>query len=574
MRLTLPVSSSQLQALLSAAEPSRLSAVREQTGSDGNVSLSAKHTDSFNFVDHPRLTVSAARGILLDYRCDCVDFRRTKRLCPHCIALAAARFPELSPEPMPGELPPLSEPVQPEPEEAPQPPEISRISYAFCNCAQHLYPGKAHPRIPLVRYQQIYGKNAMARTLYARNTRWGGSCYGMTATATMFYLPQDPITITDFKEDARIPAELQLTSRSRELGMTLHAFIECVHVLQFHSSLAYQRHSLLQNPSCLDLLCSRVKHFQETWEDPVSMGIWRSPKFDGGHAVFPYWLETSEDGCDRLHIYDPNHPMEARFAYLEKDPQGHYTNWRFPMNSKNEYSSADGAQLCFDSYSVYKQAWDRRADGQPDAMLCADGAMSILDSYGALLARISDDGVESYRDSIFQVPVLDSFGSDGSGVMLYMPAGIYRLRSDDAEQGGLSAQFTHTEQALTIRTAAREAEVLADDLNGIVSVRITQADCAYCIEFDVPGDDDAQLIRLEGITAEGGLLFACEKGRLYACGILPEETSVLYIDEELSDLSCIERNTPPLFIRNAEAKPIRQIVTSQEADPTGDETAE
>lgn len=577
MRLMLPMSNSEKHALLHdaavALQLGCLYSVREQSQPDGTLVVSAKLSDSFGFVDHPQLTTVQPRGELVDFRCDCADFRKARRFCVHCAALADRFFEEICTRSCT-----LQEeaPVVPLFPEAPaSPPPVEQISYTFCNSRQDMYPGKLNPRIPLVRYQQMYGNNARARMLYARHPRWGGSCFGITATASMFFLPEDPVTAPDFRVGAVYPADLQLTSRSKQLHMTLHTFIEGMHILQSHERISRPRNRQLRNPHCLDELCQRVLHFQQTKTEPVAMGVWRTPRFDGGHSIFPYWLEPQADGQDRLYIYDPNHPRKIRYAYLGKNDTGHYISWRFPMNDFTEYSSAAGGQLSFDTYADYKQTWNERGGEQSDAMMSVPRSVAILRTDGTVLFRVTQEGTESFCDDMFQIPMTDLDDGADEQVLLSLPAGNYLVRSEDPRRESLQVQLTHTQQSICVRTSAPEIEILADDRAMTVSARIARAGCSYAIELDAVYEDESRTIVLEGTTAEGGLCFGCCSGTLRAEGTLTGELASLYIDEELADLECIERQKIAIFHDDPVSQKKRSLITNAdqlESVPAADVT--
>lgn len=546
MRLILPTSDHVKQAVMQQANDAlrfaRLHAIRELTRDDGTLTVSAKFTDSFGFVDHPRLTVDRT-GLLKEFRCDCPAYYNTRCLCRHCAALADTFFEEVCAAPAVPEELPEEPPVEDlPPQTPPAPPPIEQISYSFCNARWDLYPGKSSPRIPLVRYQQVFGKNAQARMLYQRHPSWGGSCFGFATSASMFLTPADPMTAPDFKADAPYPADLPLTSRSKTLHMTLHTLLESLQILQCSNPLIQRpRNEHWRDPSCLDEMCRRVLHFQQTGEAPVGMGVAQNANFDGCHEIFPYWLELSPDGQDRLHIYDPNHPLKTRYAYLEKDENGHYINWRFAMNDQKEYSSAEGGQLFFDDYADYKNAWDRRGGAQSAATMSVPRNVAIANGDGEVLFRVKAEGTESFCDDIYQVILTDLGEEAPAQVMLNLPAGNYLVRNEDPTQESLDIMLTHVQQSITVRTDAPEVELMADDASMTVSARIAQGGRSYCIELDAIFEEDSRVIQLEGTTAEGGLTFGCYNGTLRAEGTLTEELATLYIDEELSDLACIEQ---------------------------------
>lgn len=580
MRLMLPISDPEKQALMQRAADAlrfgRLHAIREESRADGTLVVSAKFTDSFGFVDHPRLTVQPT-GKLEDFRCGCPEFRKTHSLCGHCGALASTFFEDVRTAPAVQEEVPVETPIVPLFPKAPvTPPPVEQISYAFCNSRRDLYPGKDNPRIPLARYYQMFGNNALARRLYSYRKSWGGSCFGFTTSATMFYVPEDPINVPDFRVGALYPADLVPTSRSKELHMTLHTFLEGMQILQSGSPLIYRpRDAHMRDPGCLDEMCRRVQQFQQTKTEPVTMAVWRSPRFDGGHSVLPYWLEQNPEGQDRLYIYDPNHPMKIRYAYLDKDADGHYTNWRFPMSDYDEYASATGGQLTFDAYADYKQAWNERGGEKSDATMTVPRNVAILGTDGQPLFRVTAEGTESFRDDIYQILMTDLGDEADEQVMLNLPAGNYLIRNEDPQRQTLEVMLTHVQQSISVRTSAPEVEITADDAAMTVSARIAQAGCDYSMELDAVFEEEGHIILLEGTTGEGGLTFGCVGGTLRAKGPISDELASLYIDEELTDLSCIEQLKIDIPRQeNAPRKERRLILSSDQVEdsPAAGET--
>ena len=561
MRLILPTSNDRKQAVMQQASDAlrfgRLHTVREESRPDGALVVSAKFSDSFGFVDHPRLTVRST-GELEDFRCDCAAFRSTRSLCGHCAALMDTFFEEIcnTQETAPEESP--IAPVLPQ-----TPPPVEQISYSFSNSRSDLYPGKAFPQIPLTRYYQVFGNNARARSLFKCHPGWGGSCFGFATSASMFFTPSDPMSAPEFKVGAVYPADLALTSRSGQLHMTLHTLLECMQIMQYGNPVIQRPRNLhVHDPNCLDALCRRVLRFQQTRENPVGMGVARNPNYDGCHEVFPYWLEISPNGQDRLHIYDPNHPKKTRYAYLEKDENGHYINWRFAMFDNLEYASAEGGQLFFDDYSDYKNAWDSRGGASSEAMLSVPRKVAIASTDGKLLFRVTEEGTESFCDDIYQVIVTDLGDEADAQVILNLPAGNYLVRNEDPQRNTLRIMMTHTQQSITVTTTAPQVEILADDASRTVSARIAQADCRYCMELDAVYEDESRSIQLEGITAEGGLTFGCCNGTLQAEGSLSEELANLYIDEELNDLSCIARKQTVISNNNPVSQKQRVLLAN------------
>lgn len=493
----------------------------------GGILLQAKVTDSFNFVDHPWVELDIAEKAVSRFRCDCPAWRTSRRFCAHCAALVLElEEPQLvsmsaSAEPDQTDVPPAG--VLAEEGDAP---DLRDLSYAFCNSAWDLYPRAKKPRIPLERYKQVFGDNARARFLYHMVGPWSGSCFGMVASASMLQQPESGICTADFSPDARIPSELALSDFSEALDMTLHTFIEAMHILQYSPVINSQVWENLLDPQCMENLAQRVAAFQRGEAAPVCMCIWEAPQ-KGGHAVLPYRLEKVSEREDVLHIYDPNWPMVTRYAYLNKDEEGRYLNWRFAMDNHMAYSSETGGQLSMDYYEIYKKEWDSRGGSGGGDLLSIQAGVAVMDRNGTVLARATEAGVESYRDDIF--PILNRDGAADGAVMISLPAGSYTIRLEDSEQNELTVYLAGIDLSVEMTTTAREAVVGVEDGDMIAFAQITEPDARYTVEILNTAGLTSEEIQLIGITGQEGMCLLQKQGQLYGSG-LANRTS-LYIND-------------------------------------------
>lgn len=514
----------------------RLRLLEQRALPDGKTQLRGKATDHFNFVDHPMLVTDSTGTVILEYSCDCPRYRAERGFCVHCAGLAlelegAAALSTNSA--VIDFVPPVQTEEEPEQEDLP---DLEEFSYRFCNSANDLYPGVMAPRIPLVRYKQMFGDNQRARMLYRIAGLWGGSCFGMVATSTMLRQQDCDVEASDFNPSAQVPSELGLSDRNGQLKMTLHQFIEAVHILQFGSPINGWRNRYLNDKRCLDKLAERVRAFQRGEGSPVGMAVWKSPKMDDGHSVLPYRLEKLSQTEEKLYIYDPNWPLTVRYAYLKKDEEGHYTNWRFPMNDHTTYSTDVDSKLSFDDYDVYKKEWDDHSGAAADSLLRVASGTAVLDENGALVARASSGGVESYRDDVCQVLITDGM-ADPEMVLLSMPVGCYTVCNEDPSKKELVAELTGMERAVTVTTTARQVTVKVNDEEMIASARITEPDCDYTVVIATVADEIDQEVKLQGVTGQEGLCFAQQEQQLFGKGV---EGAVLYVGEQQVSLSYIK----------------------------------
>lgn len=507
---------------------------------DGKIQLRAKVRDKFNFVDHPVVETDAAGKCVTEFRCDCPDYRTNHEFCVHCAALVLDFAEKMNlvyatiPEPE-AVCDAEEEAVEKGSQPVEKAPCLTDFSYKFCNSSWDLYPRIREPRIPQERYIQAFGDIARARSIYRMAGLWGGSCYGMSSTATMFQQSNEDTLISDFNESARIPSELQLGDCHQTLDMTLHQYIEMMQILQYSQCIRHESYTNRTSPNCLQILTQRVEEFHAGKAGPVIMHIWKNPKLEGGHAIVPYRLERTDDSEDILHIYDPNKPLVTSYAYLQKDEQGNYLNWRFPMSEYNVYSSSEtGAALSMTTYEVYKTAWDNRGGPEVDNILSIKAGTAVKNTEGELLVRVTDNGVESYRDDIYQISVTEG-GANGE-VMISLPAGQYVICQEDLRENELSVHMAGIDLSVVAAATASEVVVQVEDESKIASVQIPQ-NSRYHIEILNTSAQTPEEVFLSGMTEAEKLNLIQKEGQLYADGLTTQCS--LYINDVQQSLDRI-----------------------------------
>jgi hypothetical protein len=524
------------------------------TLADGSCQLHGKAVDSFHFVDHPRVTLSKDGDSILDFRCDCPQYRTARSFCPHCAALVLKTIAQTA---ITGSA---AEAVEP-PAESVNNADILDFSYAFSNSSRDLYPGVYRPEIPLKRFIQVFGDNLRAKALYRAYKPWGGSCFGMTISTTMFYVSGSGIDLTDFRDNARYPSQLELSDRSSSMEMTLHEFIEAGLILQSSNAIAYKRSVQMRRKSCLEDLCKAVEQFRQTGKDPVCLAVWDAG-FQGGHSVFPYRLDRTDSAEDVLHIYDPNCPMQVRYAYLEKDDQGRYINWRFPMYNDYPYTNKTGGYISFDRYEHYMKAWERRGSPDVHVFMTTEPDTSVLDDDGNVLATITGSGIQCHTEEIF--PHLPTGVGKNRSHSLFAPVAPYVLRNDDEDKDELTVHVAHTQQAISVQTESRTAQILVDDEAQLQYAAIPHPNTPYSITLTASLEGSWAEVKLEGITGSEGIRLAQHKGTLY-CSPISEETPVsLSVNGEPENISILHTNIDEIF-----RVPEEDLVTN--TDQTSDE---
>lgn len=527
---------------------------------EGGLCLRGKVLDSFNFVDYAEVDLDRKWKAITGYRCDCPE----SGFCKHCVAVLMDFVVEPVYLEFDGDDKNISEEAMEL--QAPQMPVVADISYQFCNARWDLYPGAREPQIPLERFRQAFGPNARAAMLYRWHGKWGGSCFGMSATASMFRQGNEDTCVSDFNETVSIPSELKLVDHNRKLEMTLHQYIELVHILQYSGGCSYGVNQNLKNPECLNDLVARTKAFQQGQGAPVLMCVFRSPKMDGGHAILPFQVETVAEGEDLLHIYDPNYPMQTRYAYLTKNEEGRYLDWRFPMTDSDIYSGEADGRLSMCTYEAYTSAWKNRGSSEVDNVVTVRGDVVVKNSAGELLVQINDGILESLCEDIYQIPVMA--GGQNDNMLIALPAGQYVFTLEDPRQNDLYVHMAGTDLSVEVTTAAREIMVQLEDAGMVVDVQICQKNKPYMVEILNTSGMEEEVIYLNGITGEEALHLFCKDGQLSASGIM--ERCTLYINDVPEPLERIEQLTDDMEQQEKE----EELVCNNASSPKKADDAE
>lgn len=502
---------------------------------DGRRVLQAKVIDSFNFVDHPRIELDLTGRQILQFGCDCPDYRRDKSFCAHCAALVlsmetkkiSVHATAVEDTASCGEVQPMAEKRMGDTQSH----NVMDFSYKFSNSQSGLYPGIRGPKIPMEVYIRAFHP-ARAIDLWKDQGEWGGNCFGMVSSAAMMHQRNEGTTVQDFLETAAIPVDLKITDYNQQQDLTVLQFIELLQILQVVDCVQECITDNVDIGELLEELAEGVRCFQHGDGLPVMMCVFG---LEGGHAVLPYHIEEVSPTEDKLHIYDPNWPEKTRFAFLKKNEQGEYLNWRFPMFGDVEYSDENGGQINMVPYESFKKAWDARFKKGSSNLLRTKPGVALYDETGALVARVMQTGVESYRENVRRVV---SIGTKKKGEeKLSVPAGSYTVRLEDPQQNELEAHLIGYDLTVQVVTAAREVVVHVNDDLMIADVQVNQADRNYNITILNTQGEEAERVTLEGITGTENLHLAQREGRLYQRGLTDKAT--LHVNGTLSALHTI-----------------------------------
>ena len=499
--------------------------------------LQGRFADSFNFVDKARVVLDAGEEYVISARCDC----SAGSFCAHCAALLL-HLEAQEPEPATGS-------AQAEASKAPEEEgtealadagtgdslTVDEVGYSFCNSQADLYPDTVQPEIPLKRFELMFGNQIQAKQLYKLYKGWGGSCFGMSSSAGLFLHPGNNVSASDFRRRASCPKELSLKDVNRGWGITLHSFVEAMHISQVSRQVAEYRNQLFfitPLPEKLAAVVEAVKNTEAAGTAPLVLDVWENSSFDGGHTIFPFRYEQLDQTHSRLHIYDPNWPGTVRYCYLDQDPEGNYISWRFPMYGTTEYNSRQDGVLSYVPHEIYQDLWDHRAAPAAKALLSTDcDDLTLEDSEGNAVLKLAAGVIKPLREDV--VPVYLTGGQGSREKSVWLNPGSYRVVNDAPERQKLSVSYTGQEGGLELETEASEAEITLDDERDVQQVKLSGEEKPFLVRLL----NTVNEILVRGVGSAVGTVLGTALKSLIFGGLTAAQVSTFQIDGEDADIA-------------------------------------
>ena len=415
-------------------------------------------------------------------------------------------------------------------------PTAADLSYQFSNSYEGFHYPK-HYRIPYERFANLFGDGTTAQVYYNMMGEWGGSCYGMCASAAMLFCKNgnEP---DDFRKGAKSPGQLQLKDYSKELRMNLLEFIESAHILQMTRTVGRM---VNKNQDAYYTLVKAVQDFAKNGKDPVIISIKGPREPDGsvpGHAVIGYAVgRVKNKNMDAIRVYDPNFPSDSgRYIELNWDQPGHYTGWHYRLNDSEDWGTRYGGYISFSQYSDVYSVWKNIAGEKPDGTtlrMNTDNA-AIYDYSGNLVAEIRDGVVSTDRTDVYEMDVINESAEDaakGLKTTLSLPTDYYIVRNFDPDTEQLEIALYNGEQDVTVSTTSGTVLCYANAEDEANMVYVSGQNQPYEVTFPSGKDEKGGRTVLSGVTAEEvptsiGRL----SGVLYTTGVTLDGENRLEID--------------------------------------------
>lgn len=388
-------------------------------------------------------------------------------------------------------------------------PALHDLTYSFSNSSQDFrYPSRY--RIPYERFTLLFGDTMLARRFYNWSGDWGGSCFGMVATASMFYGGDEDIQA--FNSGARQIYNLGVFDKNASLDLTVRDFIEVMQISQNDSSIARR------GENNMNQIVREVERYSQTGEYPVVIAIWgRIGSSIAGHAVLGYRVDHLSDSESRLYVYDPNYPNEERYLSLRKNSGGKYVSWYYSLNNQYDWgSNYSGNNIYFNLYQDYNEVWNRRGNMGKVLLTININQADIKDKNGKLVASLDDGILYTDNDDVQQIENLgvtvDGDYKDRAHA-IWLPKDLYQIEN---REGGsdLEVSLTDVERSISVATTASKVTLAVEDQTKTKFVKIEDNHCDYNISLLSTAEDEENEIDFRGITGDSELVLMQKSNHL------------------------------------------------------------
>ncbi|MBR0161138.1 MAG: leucine-rich repeat protein [Oscillospiraceae bacterium] len=329
-------------------------------------------------------------------------------------------------------------------------------SYSFANTAESFGYSNIF-RIGKERYEDVFGSAAGTSLYEIYKSKWGGSCFGMSATSQMF--SNGVLKLGDYSASAKNVNNLA-APKSRNSELT--KLIERYQVAQFLPEMVKERNDISSGGNMVitnispeaagDRLISAVQKACSN-EEPIILILWRNG-LNGSHAVIPYKLQNG-----RIYIYDCNRPNEENILSYSKNETGNY------MFSYGEYSYA----VSYNTLNTLLAGLEGLQTGQ--VSLTADGKEQMLVSLNTANFRILDEDGNEVTDYI-PIRATDDM-TQTMDTALYLDVGSYSILNLDStlEDFTVSAATGTDYNTVTVADPSAEIQISMEKNSLTLSVR-------------------------------------------------------------------------------------------------------
>jgi len=357
--------------------------------------------------------------------------------------------PSPTPRPQPSPTPtPAPNPNPPQP--APTGPfQMGRDQYNFQNTWSSFGYSNTY-RIPLERYVEVFGQH-QGKVIFDRYERWGGNCYGMSASALFFN--QGVLSQSSYQSGIRTTFSFA-TPRSPNNPLTI--LIEKQQIAQLIPEI---NRFYGTNENRIEALIRAIQNYEATGRNPVIMAVFGAR---GGHAVVPFKVDIDAAGFYKISVWDCNHPNTVMTLSVNPDMKG----WSF--NGSGGWGSAYAADwISFVPYEVINMYRHNATQPVTSFLIAANTPSTIVSTEGDSWENIPGaqrlfytGSTDNNQPELYSLPISHGYiikPVDGTLLDVDIASDTFHIKTDSSDATAIT--ISSSDLDITISSNADENHI-------------------------------------------------------------------------------------------------------------------
>lgn len=377
---------------------------------------------------------------------------------------------------------------------------LEELNYTFINMRDGFDYDSSY-RIPLRIYQIVFGDTLRAKDTYKYNKEWGGNCFGMSTTSSLFNVTGSDVRIRSYKENAQKVSELQIGDVNEKLGYSLREFIEIMQTTQYMS---FIQKDCKENIGELSAITEIVKNLR-TSKKPAVICLYGP---EGGHAVIGYDIVPKDADTDQLLVYDCNYGNAFRSIILYKNKTtGEYVDWYYNMNDKHDWGSKyPKSFISYVPYEDFEYAWNHLGEDidEGNVLVVNSENIEIRDVEDQTVAVLKNGELETQDDDIFKMQNLGITADNEMGdtdIMLYLPTDLYTVENKDDSVSQFLASMVNRNLGTTVSTTAGRVTFAVSDMESLNSTQVEAPQGTnYEITLESTNENTPDKVEVKGVS--------------------------------------------------------------------------
>ena len=348
-------------------------------------------------------------------------------------------------------------------------------------------------RIPLAVFRYLYGKNPKAQAMYDEWPNWGGSCFGMVASAMMLNMSGDSMELKDFDSSYTKNSDVKTDSVNKVNLLSLTRFIETLHIAQRENGVARDKDSHIDD-------FAGIKKALEAAQSKEGLPIILSlHSATSGHAVVAYKMDK-----DKIYIYDPNYPDEERTIAIKKDSRENIVNWSYTINNVEPCGTGvEGSWISYYTMESVIKAWEKRnSQYYSSEILIGSNSkdFKVYSSAGTEVAAVVNGELNTPYSDVYLCDSDEDKGKDDR-TKIYLPVGTYVVENTGKEST-FEVSVLGTERSIVASTQAKKLTVDLVDRKSESECSISPINGAgYSITMESSALGDKKKVSVSGTSA-------------------------------------------------------------------------